>query len=279
MPALANGLGLSRTRFRGASFVGPLDAYSSNIQRLWCPGRRLLSSWAGNSGTLRETNSSTEQTFGYLPTGYLNTAGVSSFISGAGASSATWKLIYDQKGSGDNLTQTTAAVQPLYLASHSGFNNRACLHLNTGAKGMPSTLSIVRPYSILVIEDDDGTALSLRTITAYSGTGTFVNNLLCANRSGLSAFRSGLVSSTHTSNACVQVFTGPSTGNHVFYRDGTNITTASVTSDDWNKLSVGVAPSGSEGAITKIFAVIVFNSALSASDVTAIQTILATSSL
>jgi len=282
MPALGNALGLPFQR-RGASFVGALDAYASSISRLWCPGRRLLSSWAGNAATLRETTGSTERTFGYGADGYLNTTAIASFLSGAGASAAAHKVIFDQKASGDDLTQTTAASQPLYVSSHSGFNNRACLHLDSTIKGMPSTLDIARPYSIVVIEDDDGTLSSLRTITAYSGTSTFENNLICANRSGLSAFRNGVVSSTSTAAACVEIFTGPSSGNHAFYRNGTDITTTGTASGDWRKLSIGRGPTSpfasTEGAITKLFAVIVFNTALSAGDVTALQAILAPASL
>lgn len=278
MPALGNALGLPFGN-GGPRFKGALDAYASSISRLWCPGRRLLSAWAGNSGTLRETTGSMEQTFGYLADSYLDTTGVSSFLSGAGASAAAWKLIYDQKGSGDDLTQTTAASQPLYVASHSGFNNRPCVHLDSNVKGMPSILDIVRPYTILVIEDDDGTISSLRTITAYTGTSTFENNLICASRSGLSCFRNGAVSTTSTALPCVEALTGPASGNHKFYCNASDITTGSVASGDWRKLALGRAPGGSEGALTKVFAVIVFNTALSAADMTALQAILAPASL
>lgn len=264
----------------GGGFTGALDAYASNISRCWCPGKRLLSSWAGNAGTLRETTGSTEQTFGFTGAGqYFDDASAASFLSGAGASGAAWKVIYDQKGSGDDLTQTTAARQPPYVGSHSGFNNRACVHLDSNWKGMPSTLDIVRPYSILVVEDDDGTSSSFRTITAYTGTSTFENNLICANRAGLSVFRNSVVSTTNTAAACVEIFTGPSAGNHKAWCNGVDITTSSIASGNWRKLALGCAPGGSEGAITKVFAVIVFNTDLTASDVAALQTILAPASL
>jgi len=270
---------LARQRFLGfgtaaggAAFVGALDAYASSIARLWCPGRRMLSSWNSKAGELRETMGSTEQTFGYLADGYLDTAGITSFLSGAGASSAAWKLVYDQKGSGDDLTQLTAASQPLYLSSHTGFNNRACISLDTTLKSLPSTLDIARPYTILVIEDAD--VANQRTITAYSGTSTFHNHLICASRGGLSAFREGTVSTTSTTDPCVEIFTGPSSGNHDFFINGANVTTGTQASGDWRKLTLGRSPGGSEGAVTKIFAVIVFNVSLSASDVAALQTIL-----
>lgn len=275
--ALSNSI--ANHRFPGAAFVGALDAYASSIVRCWCPGRRLLASWAGNATTLRETTGSTEETFGYGADGYLNTTAIASFLSGAGASAAAHKVIFDQKGSGDDLTQTTAASQPLYVSSHSGFNNCACLYLDSTSKGMPATLDVVRPYSIVVIEDDDGGFSSLRTITAYTGTATLENNLICANRDGLSAFRGGVVSTTKTALPCVEVFTGPSSGNHAFYCNGSDITTTGTASGDWRKISVGRGPGGTEGALTKIFAVIVFNTALSAGDVTALQAILAPASL
>ena len=266
---------------QGGAFVGPLDAYAASISRCWCPGKRLLSSWSGNAGTLRETTGSTEQTFGFTGASqYLDTASITSFLSGAGASAAAWKVVYDQKGSGDDLTQTTAASQPLYVSSHSGFNNRACVHLDSHlTKGIYSTYDIARPYSILVVEDDDGTASSLRTIAAYSGVSTFENNLICANRTGLTFFRNGAVSTTTSAAACVEILTGPSAGNHVAWRNGVDITTGGVASGDWRKLGVGIPPGGAEGAITKVFAVIVFNTDLSAGDVAALQTILAPASL
>lgn len=264
----------------GASFVGALDGYASSIARLWCPGKRLLSSWSGNAGTLRETTGSTEQTFGFTGASqYLDTAGITSFLSGAGASAAAWKVIYDQKGSGDDLTQTTAASQPLYASSHAGFNNRPCIDLDAGTKGMPSTLDIARPYSIVVLEQNAGGASSLRTITAYTGASTFENNLICSNRTGLSFFRNGTVSTTTTAAACVEILTGPSAGNHKAWSNGVDITTGTQASGDWRKLALGRAPGGSEGAITKVFAVIVFNTDLSAGDVAALQTILAPASL
>lgn len=279
MPALGNALGLP-FRKNGLGFVGALDAYATSISRLWCPGKRLLSSWAGNAGTLRETTGSTEQTFGFTGASqYLDTASITSFLSGAGASGAAWKVVYDQKGSGDDLTQTTAASQPLYVSSHSGFNNRACVHLDTNAKGMPGTLDVVRPYSILVIEDDDGTISSLRTITAYTGVSTFENNLICANRVGLTFFRGGTVSTSTTAAACVEILTGPSAGNHKAWCNGVDITTGTQASGDWRKICLGRGPGGTEGAITKVFAVIVFNTDLSAGDVAALQTILAPASL
>lgn len=273
MPALGLGLGLPFGRF-SSSFVGALDAYASTIAECWCPGKRLLSSWSGPAGILRESGGATEQSIDYLANGYLDTNAANSFIStGVGS----WRTIHGQKGL-SNLTQSTAASQPLYVGAHGGFNNRACLHLDTTLKGMDSSLDILRPYSILVIEQDDGSGMSLRTIGAYTGTppSTFFENcLITANRSGpLSCFRSGTVSDVVSTAACVEVLTSPVSGNHTFYRDASDITTGTVAAGDWRKLTVGQAAGNTEGAVTKVFAVIVFNKSLSAQDISDIQNIL-----
>jgi len=263
-------------------YVGALDAYTSRISRFWCPAKRYFGSWTGNSCILRETTGNTESPFGYLSTGYLDTAAIASFLSGAGATVAAFNRIYDQRGSGDDLIQTTAASQPLYVASHSGFNSRPCLHLDSMLKGMPSTLDISTPYSILLVEDDDGSGSSMRTITAYTGTGTWENCLICAGRLGLSAFRQGTVSTVRELAPCVEILTAPSSGTHKFYCNNTDITTGSpATTGNWRKLSVGRAPApgGTEGALSKIFAVAVFNDSLSVADVAAMQAIFAPASL
>ena len=250
--------------------MGPLDGYANDIVECWFPAKRMLSSYSGAAGRLRETSGSTENDISFAADGYWDTAAATSFLAGAGG---VFRKIYGQKGMA-NLDQATAADQPVYLSAFSGFNNRVAVHLNTGSKGMPSNLVIARPYSILLVEDDDDGALSLRTITSYTGTGTFVNNLICGNRTGLSCFRGGSISTVASSAPCVQVLTGPSSGNHVFYRNATNITTGSQASGDWEKLAIGKAPNGAEGALTKLAGVIVFNKALSGAEVTALQTIL-----
>jgi hypothetical protein len=262
-------------------YVGALDAYASRISRFWCPAKRYFGSWTGSSSTLRETTGSTEGTFGYLSTGYLDTTAIATFLSNAGASVAAYNRIYEQKGSGDDLIQTTAASQPLYIASHSGFNSRPCLHLDSMLKGMPSTLDITTPYTILVVEDDDGSGASMRSITAYTSTGTFENNLICAGRLNLSAFRQGTVSTTRELAPCVEILTAPASGTHNFYCNGTNVTAGTPATGNWRKLSVGRAPSpgGTEGALTKIYAVAVFNDELSAADVAAMQAIFSPASL
>jgi len=108
MPALANGLGLSRTRFRGSGFVGALDAYTTNLTVAWSLSRRLLSSYTGPLIRIRRSSDSTEQNIGATALGDLDTAAITSFV---GSNSAFVRTVYHQNG-GANLEQATAASQP-----------------------------------------------------------------------------------------------------------------------------------------------------------------------
>lgn len=108
MPALANGLGLSRTRFSGGpSFVGPLDSYTTNLAQAWSVGRRLLASYEGSLIRIRRSSDNAEQDIGYDVAGDLDTAAITAFVS---SNSAYITTIYSQNG-GQNLTQSTAAMQ------------------------------------------------------------------------------------------------------------------------------------------------------------------------
>lgn len=274
MPALGLALGLP-FGVPASGFTGLLDDYATDIVECWCPARRLLSSWTGAAATLRETSGSTTQDIGYDADGYFDTAAATTFINGA---AATFRKVYGQKGTAD-LNQTSTSLQPDYVSSHAAFNNRVSLHLSALTMGMDSAMTVAKPYSILVIEDDDGTPDTLRTITAYTGASTFENNLIAAGRSGLSCYCSNVVSTTSTAAVCVEVLTAPASGDFTFYCNSSDITTASAAAIDWQKLAVGQAPGGSEGAKTQIAAVIVFNKELSAAEVAAISTLLAPGSL
>jgi hypothetical protein len=107
---------LARQRFMGfgtgssggPSFVGPLDAYSSNLAGAWSVARRLLTSYSGPLIRIRRSSDSAEQDIGADALGNLDTAALASFV---GANSAFVRKVYHQN-SGSDLAQTTAANQP-----------------------------------------------------------------------------------------------------------------------------------------------------------------------
>ena len=102
----------------GASFVGAYDAIPSISAAYGM--RRLLSSYTGALVRLRRASDNAESDFGYTSTGDLDTAAIATWLTATTGYRVTW---YDQSGGEKNLTQSTAANQPLYVAS--GQNSRS----------------------------------------------------------------------------------------------------------------------------------------------------------
>lgn len=111
------GLGLFERRRNQAAFVGAYDDIPSVTAAYGM--RRLRTAYAGSILRIRRSSDNTESDIGYTGTGDLDTAAVASFVGGGSGYIVTW---YDQSGNGYNATQTTAASQPLYVAS--GQNGR-----------------------------------------------------------------------------------------------------------------------------------------------------------
>ncbi len=96
----------------GASFAGAYDAIPSIVAAYGM--RRLRTAYTGSLLRVRRSSDNTEQDIGYTSTGDLDTAAVAAFVGGGSGYIVTW---YDQSSNGYNATQTTAANQPLYVAS------------------------------------------------------------------------------------------------------------------------------------------------------------------
>lgn len=104
--ALSNSI--ANHRFSGASFVGPLDAYTTNLVALYSPFQRLLSSYTGKGIRVRRSSDSTLQWIGFNADGSFDSASYLAFI---GAGNGFAYTIADQSGAGLDQTQTTAAAQ------------------------------------------------------------------------------------------------------------------------------------------------------------------------
>lgn len=110
MPQLANGLGLSRSRFSGGGFVGPLDEYEAGLRIAMDIRRRLLASYTGSAFLARaDRTGQPTQAIGFKADGTWDTAALLSFAGSDSAYVVTW---YDQSGNGFDFTQATAANQP-----------------------------------------------------------------------------------------------------------------------------------------------------------------------
>ena len=100
----------------GAAFVGPLDGLTATSDHAWSVARRLTGGYSGSLIRLREDGGDTEQDFGFVANGDLDTAAITTFL---GANNGFITTVYDQVGA-VNWTQTTNADQPPYLASGVG---------------------------------------------------------------------------------------------------------------------------------------------------------------
>ena len=98
----------------GASFVGPLDGYTTNLVGAWSVARRLLASYKGSLVRLRRSSDNAEQNIGVTAEGLLDQAAITAFV---GANSAYVTKVYDQSGASRDYTQTTAAQQPRMVNS------------------------------------------------------------------------------------------------------------------------------------------------------------------
>ncbi len=142
MPAIGNALGLPFGRIRGASFVGALDAYTTNMDAAWSVSRRLLASYSGSLIRVRRSSDNTEQDIGYdTSTGLLDTASLLSFV---GAGNGFVSKVYAQSGgSAKDFLQTTASAQLRIVNAGSlitaGTNNRAAAEVVSGSSQFMAT--------------------------------------------------------------------------------------------------------------------------------------------
>jgi len=161
---------LARQRFMGfgtgssggASFVGALDAYSSNLAGAWSVVRRLLSSYSGSLIRIRRSSDSAEQDIGVTSAGLLDTAAITAFV---GANSAFVRKVYDQSGLGRDYTQATAAQQPRMVNSGTLVTNN----------GQPAIFNIAASNTFL-----STTSFAVRTwiVSAHQTTNQDYSGLL-----------------------------------------------------------------------------------------------------
>lgn len=125
-------------------FVGAYDAIP-NLAYIWEP-RRTLASYTGPLGQLRRTTDGGLMDFYSTDMGHFDKALAAQWL---GASTAFWRTLYEQKGSGNNLVQITNSRQPLYNANIN--NGRPGLEQTSTAQGMIDiTAPITQPATIYI---------------------------------------------------------------------------------------------------------------------------------
>ncbi len=94
------------------AFTGLLDTYSGASAAYSL--RRLSSTYTGNLIRVRRSSDNTEQDISYDSNNVLDETALLAFVGVGSASITTW---YDQSGNSRNVTQPTAASQPLIVSS------------------------------------------------------------------------------------------------------------------------------------------------------------------
>lgn len=88
-----------------------LDTYTGAIASYSL--RKLRTAYSGSAIRVRRSSDNTEQDIGFSGCG-LDTSALKSFVGSSNGLVVTW---YDQSGSGNNLTQSTAGDQPIIVSS------------------------------------------------------------------------------------------------------------------------------------------------------------------
>lgn len=155
MPQLANGLGLSRARFSGGGFVGPLDNYTTGIAGSWSVMRRLLTSYTGPIIRVRRSGDDAEADFSAGADGWIDTTALVAWVvAGGGTENGFVTTIYGQ-ALGRHFVQTTAAAQRQIVSGGS------LITLN-GYPALQAT-GLAQGYATATFTTYTGTLLSLFT--------------------------------------------------------------------------------------------------------------------
>ena len=109
--ALGSSNANSNTVTPTSAFVGLLDTYSGASAAYSL--RRLSSTYTGNAIRVRRSSDNAELNIGFV-SNVLDTASLLTFCGVGNGFVTTW---YDQSGSGNNVTQSTAANQPQIVSS------------------------------------------------------------------------------------------------------------------------------------------------------------------
>jgi hypothetical protein len=175
----------------GASFVGPLDAYSSNLVLADSVAQRLLTSFTGPLFNVRRSSDNSSQDIYPLASGLIDTNALLSFCgSGSGFITKTYNQV--PGGSANDPTQSTSALQPRIVnAGTLDVVNAVAAIRYGGTQFLQSALNLSQPFSIFGLMQTDVTAVYMlpwSTVTGicYAGTGTSRNFVLWAGAAEIS---------------------------------------------------------------------------------------------
>jgi hypothetical protein len=140
--------------------------------------RKLRTAYTGSAIQVRRSSDNATQNIGFDSSGNLDTAALSSFV---GAASGTVSIWYDQSGNNRNVTQSTAASQPLIFDSGSirQINNIKVIQPD-GVNDFLTTASrvMINDFAIFMVAFGRETGGGA-TLTQYTSGGGGAGRLIC----------------------------------------------------------------------------------------------------
>ncbi|RYY90691.1 MAG: HYR domain-containing protein [Chitinophagaceae bacterium] len=239
----------------------PVDVVPASA-RLAAGLRLLKTGYAGSLVLLRRSSDGAQQAFGAVD-GALDTASIRTWLNGASAFCVT---LYDQSGSGNNITQANVSAQPLLLLA-SAVNGRPALRFNT-AQYMQLNTAFPAPFTLTVAARQTGGSRG-RVLSSVS------NNWLLGWHAGYQsrAYFEGWVNQANTSaNNDIQLYTGTSTGTaSELFENGMKIASNGNGTAGVNGLQLNGFQGGNELSDCEILEVLAFNTVLSNADQTMVE--------
>lgn len=126
------------------TYTPPLDAYAINLAAAFSVSRKLLSSYAGSAVRIRRSSDNAESDIAFASSGWLDVGAANTFIGGGTGYIVT---CYDQSGNGRDITNPTAAQQPIWVTLSNGI--AAARFSSAGHRLQAATFTLAQPYSRL----------------------------------------------------------------------------------------------------------------------------------
>lgn len=267
-----------------------LDAQATSM---WaCYGTsRLLSAYTGKALQVRRSSDSTTQDIAFLSGGGLDTASLLAFT---GAGGAYVSIFYDQSGNGNNLTQTTAAMQPqivnagTYLG-HLAFDGSND-NLASPAFSTPTGVSVFMRHTVNSTANarfavlDNGNVSAASFVYDYQTSTAGFRNILATNAGANLLFGTytGIALTDHvralvsditqtTPAARLQLYEEGTAQGGSFSPIGTIPTTAAFGSAAWG---IGGDTDGTNAANTNLVSCVIYAAPLNSTRASAITTVL-----
>ncbi|RYZ29997.1 MAG: hypothetical protein EOP49_40170, partial [Sphingobacteriales bacterium] len=219
--------------------------------------RKLLPGYTGPAIRLRRSSDNAESDFGFVGND-LDLAAISAWL---GGNSGYCTTIYDQSGSGNNITQSTVLHQPLYFSG--AINGKPVIRFNA-TQFMANNTNFAPPYTIVYGAKQTGPARE-RVLSSVN------NNWLLGWHSGYkkAAFFMGWVAPPNiAADNNTYIYTGTSTGSvSHFYENGNVIATNSNGTAGPNGIRLNGYGTGSGFELSDVdfLDVVAYNSVLAAS--------------